>query len=689
MFEYHTGTENRKKGEQLPMSLLLFAVALIAASGIPGLMLSRRSVLGEQASVFALVLGAALGIVETVRGLADGGAQHLTRPWVLPGAEFQVGLDAVSAIFLLPIFLVSLLGSIYGLAYWKQAEHPENGRKLRLFYGLLTAGMALLVIARNAILFLYGWELMALSAYFLVMTEDERSEARAAGWIYLIATHTSTLLLFAMFALLRISTGSFEFAPLNAETASPGVVTAIFILALLAFGIKAGILPLHVWLPGAHAIAPSHVSALMSGVIIKMGIYGLIRVLGLLPTPPLWPGVLLLVLGVSSGILGVTFAIGQHDLKRLLAYHSIENIGIIVIGLGLAMIGRSVDEPSWVALGLAGAFLHTWNHALFKSLLFLSAGSVIHAVHTREIDALGGLAKSMPRTSFSFLIGAVAICGLPPLNGFISEFLIYLGLFHTLGLGAEKSFSGAALAAPALALIGALALACFVKAFGIVFLGSPRTKEAAAARESSALMTVPMMVLVGCCFVIGLAPNLVVPTLEQGIGAWLPAAFPDGVQLTQGAPLDWIGPLGRLIVIGLATAGGWLFLRMRQMGVQRVPTWGCGFAAPTARMQYTSSSLAQMLVRLFAAAIRPRTHYTPPKGLFPTAAAFSSEVDDVVLEKTVLPTARRLAGWSGWFRRFQQGNTQAYLSYILAILVVLYMWEFRVYRGWADWSWTP
>src|SRR5262249_7376243 len=316
---------------------------------------------------------------------------------------------------------------------------------------------------------------------------------------------------------LRAVSGSFALNPLDPDHLSPGLTTAIFVLALIGFGLKAGIMPLHVWLPSAHANAPSHVSAIMSGVLIKMGIYGLVRVTSLLPTPPLEWGTGVLGLGVVSGVLGVAYAVGQHDLKRLLAYHSIENIGIIVMGLGLAMIGRSLGRADWVLLGLSGGLLHVWNHALFKALLFLSAGSVIHATHTREIDRFGGLAKNMPRTAIFFLIGAVAICGLPPLNGFVSEFLIYLGLFSTLGNGNGWSFAAVAFAAPALALIGALAVACFVKVYGTVFLGTARTEQADHVRESPPNMICPMAVLAACCFFIGMAPLVLTPILNAAV----------------------------------------------------------------------------------------------------------------------------------------------------------------------------
>ena len=457
---------------------LVLAGAIIAAvSGLPGLFFGRNSLSGQFLTTLLAVLGAAVGLGGVGWYWATGESRPIVLPWAIPGAEFDIAMDGLSAIFLVPVFLVSLLGNVYGLGYWKQTEHPQNGRKLRLFYGLLTAGMALVVVARNGILFLFAWEIMALAAFFLVTTEDDKQEVRETGWVYLVATHVATMCLFALFALMRAAGGSFKLAPLAAGTLTPGIATAIFILAIVGFGVKAGIMPLHVWLPSAHAIAPSHVSALMSGVIIKMGIYGLVRVTSWLPDPPLAWGAILLALGAISGILGVAFAIGQHDLKRLLAYHSIENIGIIVMGLGLALIGRSLDRPEWVILGLSGCLLHVWNHATFKALLFFAAGSVIHAAGTRDIDHLGGLAKTMPRTAFCFLVGAVAICGLPPLNGFVSEFFIYLGSFGTFVNKTPPSFAVAGFGAAALALIGALAVACFVKVYGAVFLGTARLEH--------------------------------------------------------------------------------------------------------------------------------------------------------------------------------------------------------------------
>jgi hydrogenase-4 component B len=655
--------------------LVLGGLVIAAASGVPGLLLGRRSMSGQWVSTLLAVLGAGLGLGGVATFWSTGDSQPIVRPWLFPGVEFSVAMDGLSAIFLLPIFLISLLGNVYGLAYWKQTEHPQNGRKLRLFYGALTAGMALLVIARNSVLFLLGWEVMALSAFFLVTTEDDQQQVRETGWVYLVATHIATLCLFGLFALLRQVSGSFTLAPLNEGALTSGRSTEIFILVLVGFGLKAGIMPLHVWLPSSHAIAPSHVSAILSGVIIKMGIYGIVRVTSLIPDPPLQWGGTLLGFGAVSGVLGVAFAIGQHDLKRLLAYHSIENIGIIVMGLGLALIGRTMGRADWVILGLAGSLLHVWNHALFKALLFLSAGSVIHAAHSREIDNLGGLAKSMPWTALCFLVGAVAICGLPPLNGFVSELLIYLGLFHTLGNGRQPSFAAAALAAPALALIGALALACFVKAYGAVFLGTARSDHARHAHESPAPMLVPMVALVACCFLIGLAPMVIAPVLGRGVSAWAPGLTDVGPRLATLAPLAWISVIGLgLIAASLVTSAA-LWLQLRRTGVEKGPTWGCGYAAPTPRMQYSSSSFAQMLVGLFRWALRPRTRRPPHLSLFPRKSDFHSDVPDTMLDEAVLP-AFHFGSWLfSRLRVFQQGSIQTYLLYIFIALIALLLWR--------------
>lgn len=655
--------------------LVLLGIVIAATSGVPGLLLSRSSNLGQWFSTFLAVAGSVAGLSGVGIFWTTGDSQPIQRPWSVPGAEFHVAMDGLSAIFLAPIFLVSMLGSVYGLGYWKQSEHLQNGRKLRLFYGLLPAGMALLVIAKNSLLFMLGWEVMALSAFFLVTTEDHDKTVRETGWLYLVATKFATVSLFALFALLRTASGSFTLAPMQAGSVSHGLATAIFVFTVIGFGLKAGMMPFHVWLPSSHANAPSHVSAIMSGVIIKMGIYGIARVTSLLPHPPVEWGAILIGLGCVSGVLGIVFAAAQRDLKRLLAYSSIENIGIILIGIGLALVGRSLGRPEWVILGLSGALLHVWNHALFKGLLFLCAGSVIHSVQTREIDQLGGLSKRMPRTAFCFVIGALAVCGLPALNGFVSEFLIYLGLFGTLKANGGGSFAGASLAAPVLAMIGALAVACFVKVFGAVFLGTARSEHSRHAHESSLAMLGPMGVMVACCFFIGLAPTLVAPMIAKGVSACVPELGDVSASLLTLAPLDWIGVMGLVLVASLLATSLLLWVRLRTSIVDADSTWGCGFTAPTPRIQYTSTSFAEMLVGIFGWALRPRTIRTQPLVLFPGPTAFRTEINDPVLDEAVLPTVSFLASKFSWFRVFQQGHIQTYLLYIFGALIALLFWR--------------
>jgi hydrogenase-4 component B len=655
---------------------VVLAIVLLALSGVPGLFLDRRLASGQWLSILLMGPGCILGIAGASLAYSPGYTQEIVVPWSVPGGQFAVALDGISIIFLFPIFVIALLGSMYGLQYWKQSEHQSNGRKLRLFYGLLSASMALVVVARNSMLFLAAWEIMALSAFFLVSTEDEKKEVREAGWIYLAATHTATLCLFALFAIWRHATGSFALTSQAGAAVEPGFANAIFLLALAGFGLKAGIMPLHIWLPSSHANAPSHVSALMSGVIIKMGIYGIVRFTALLPHSPAWWGALLLALGVISGVLGVAFAIGQHDIKRLLAYHSIENIGIILMGLGLALLGRALGRMEWVWLGLAAALLHVWNHALFKALLFLGAGSVIHSLHTREIDDLGGIAKKMPLTALSFLIGAVAICGLPPLNGFVSEFILYLGLFRTLGrTGGSASWASAAFAAPALALIGGLALACFVKVYGAVFLGTGRSHHVDAARESGPFMIVPMLVLAACCFIIGLAPALVSPVLDHGIIVWTRTSPVTAPKLAELVPFQSISIMVCALLGLIALSTVILLERIWNGGAASTVTWDCGYIKPAASMQYTSSSFAQMVVGFFAWVLRPRTHVPRDLELFPRTAEFHSDVPDTVLDRALIPASKLLAGLFAWFRAVQQQGVQAYLLYVFAILLILLFWQ--------------
>lgn len=658
----------------LSVKVIIAAAVVMALSGLPACLLSRRSRAGQRLTTMLLLIGSLIGLGGLALSFGQTIPPALRVPWFLPWGQFSITIDAISILFLGPVFVIPALGSIYGLGYWKQSEHPDNGQRLGAFYGLLAGSMALVTVARDGVLFLLAWEIMAIAAYFAATAEEDDLEVRSAGWVYLIATHMGTLCLIAMFALWRLATGSFEMEPASAGSAmTAGVSGTIFVLAVIGFGFKAGLMPLHVWLPGAHANAPSHVSAVMSGVMLKMGVYGLVRLTAMLPTGASWWGGGLLAAGAISGVAGISFAIAQHDVKRLLAYSSIENIGIIAMGLGLALLGRSLDRVEWIMLGLGAALLHVWNHSLFKSLLFLNAGAIIHAAHTREINQMGGLAKRMPRVMMLFAVGATAICALPPLNGFAGEWLLYIGLFRTLGVGEESPFPMAAAAAVALAMIGALAVACFVKLLGAVFLGSPRGDSAKHAHDPPATMIVPMMILAAGCACLGLLPLIAIPLLEKSARTW--TAQPELTMfLAVAAPMHWITLLG----LCLAVLAGIILLALKALPridvVTNAGTWDCGYVQPTTRMQYTGSSFAQTLVGLLTFILRPRQHWPTIRGMFPGPSHFKSLVPDAILEWIVWPVFIVAGRYLPRVRVLQQGQTQLYVLYILIIVIVLLVW---------------
>jgi hydrogenase-4 component B len=652
------------------LGLLAIASALVGLSGLPGLLFSPGRAAGQRIATVLHVVGCAFGAGAAAWALA-GGTETARFAWPLPGGSLTFALDRLSAFFLVPVFVVAGLGSIYGEGYWAEADHPENGRKLRAFYGVATASLALVMAAGDAWSFLAGWEIVTLAAFFLVTTDRDDARALRAGWIYLVSAHVGTLILFAMFALLNDASGGWLLVPCDALGSST-LLRPVLLLALVGFGLKAGVIPLHIWLPDAHAAAPSHVSALLSGVVLKMGIYGLLRVLSMLPAYPTWLGLALVALGITSGVLGVVLALAQHDLKRLLAYHSIENIGIILIGLGVGVLGTAQGRPGWAALGFAGGLLHVWNHAAFKSLLFYSAGAVIHATGTREIDALGGLFRRMRFTGAAFLFGAVAICGLPPLNGFVSEWLISLASFRALaGEGGSAAVLGAAAGAPALAFIGALAVACFVKAFSAVFLGSPRSPGAAAGGEDAGrAMRVAMAGLALACAVIGLWPA----------GAARLAADASRVLLLGRAGSDagvdpgGLGAFPLLLLCVLVLAG--VAVAARTRGGTRRTTWDCGYAAGGPRIQYTASSFAGTLVGLFRWAILPDEHRPRVEGPFPASGErFETHAPDPVLDRLLVPGLLRGRTFLGLARVIQAGRIQTYLLYIVVTLVALLAWS--------------
>ncbi|HTV62481.1 MAG TPA: proton-conducting transporter membrane subunit, partial [Verrucomicrobiae bacterium] len=567
----------------------------------------------------SVIVAAACGLIPTIQVLVTGGPLQFRCPWPVPYGEFFIELDPLSAWFLLPTLLLSALCAIYGVGYLPGHEKQRSLGPGCFFYNLLVLGMVLVLLARNAVLFISAWELMAVASFFLVTFDHEHESVRSAGWIYLVATHLGTGFLLVFFILTARETGSMDFTVWAARGIhNPQMAGTLFLLATAGFGTKAGFMPFHVWLPEAHPAAPSHVSALMSGVMIKTGIYGLLRAFTFLGAPPLWWGWVFIGIGLSSGVFGVLFALAQHDLKRLLAYHSVENIGIIALGMGVGLIGMNLNLPVLAALGFGGALLHVLNHALFKGLLFLGAGTVAHGAGTRDIDRLGGLLKPMPWTAATFLIGAAAISGLPPLNGFVSEFLIFLGaLKGGIVTGGEAAVPLFALIA-GLGLIGGLAAACFTKAFGIVFLGKPRAHHANA-HEAGWAMRLPMLALATGCVAIGLLAPFAVETLRPVLlnltGQTAEAAAENLGAAT--APLSFIiaGSLAFILCL-LALA---LLRRSLLAGRAVTPdaTWGCGYARPAPRAQYTASSFAQPLTHLFRWVLGTETEIVAPSGYFP------------------------------------------------------------------------
>jgi formate hydrogenlyase subunit 3/multisubunit Na+/H+ antiporter MnhD subunit len=639
------------------------------------------------------VLSAVVGCLAT--GWAGGWALLAGRTFEtvldwqgVPFCTLRLGLDPLSGFFTVVIALLGLLGAIYGVGYWA----GQRGRWALGFgwaeYLLLVAAMLGVVAAHDGVAFLVAWEVMSLVSFLLVLFERERPETLEAGWIYLTAAHLGAACLLTMFLLLGREANSMDFAEMGKGLGtSTGAATAVFLLALVGFGSKAGFVPMHVWLPEAHPAAPSHVSALMSGVMIKMGIYGILRVLWMLGAPPAWWGWVVLGIGAVSGVLGVLLALAQHDLKRLLAYHSVENIGIIALGLGLGMLGWHAGNGALAAVGFAAALLHVLNHAVFKGLLFLAAGSVLHAAHTRDMDQLGGLMRRMPVTGTLFLLGSAAIAGLPPLNGFVSEFLIYLASFREVASETAPMAGRLAgiLALVSLSLIGGLACACFVKAAGTVFLGEPRDAKLRNVHEAGSAMLAAMGVLGVLCVAIGLGGPLMLRGVWNAVleFRFVESEFPfaatvDPQVLTDAMrPLVWVSACGGgLIVLALALALlRRAFLRGRVLGESG--TWDCGYAAPTARMQYTSSSFASSLVGLFRSVLRTHTDLQEPDGLFPSRASLHSHTGDVFRSGIFRPVFRLVEILAVRLRPLQQGRVQMYVLYLAVTLLILLIWKLR------------
>jgi hydrogenase-4 component B len=631
------------------------------------------------------MLGAAAGFGLGLQVLLTGAGFGLDLPGLLTIAGgLALRLDALGAFFLVVVSLVAGPAALYGAGYSQVYEGRRSLPLLGVMLNLFLLTMSLVPLADNVLTFLAVWEGMSLTSYVLVMIESDDPETVRAGNWYLAMTQFGLAFLLAAFLLLA-GQGGTGFGELRAAAGSlsPALRAVVFLLALVGFGSKAGLVPLHVWLPLAHPAAPSHVSALMSGVMIKMGVYGLLRVgLDLLGGGPAWWGGLVLAAGAVSALLGVLYALMEHDLKRLLAYHSVENIGIIFIGLGAGWMFQSYRLEALAALGFVGGLYHTVNHACFKSLLFLGAGGVFHSTGSRNMEELGGLIKRMPRTALFFLIGAAAISALPPLNGFVSEWLVFQALLGGATIPRSEVAVLMPIAVAMLALTSGLAVACFVKAFGITFLGIPRSAEAEAAREVPLSMQAGMGFLAAACVALGFGAFAVVPalgTVLAGQGGTPPVAVAFALQL----PLEVTGAFGRmspaLLLLGLVLLLALIPLALRLFGAGRAlrvsDTWGCGRVVQTPRMQYTATAFAEPLRRVFTALYRPTEDlsidFHPESRYFVQSIEYRMRLLPWFERYLYEPVISWVKVWAARARAVQSGSVHAYLSYLVAALVIL------------------
>jgi len=657
------------------MSLFIWGLIIIFAGGLASLISGRRSGLACVFGALGAVAGSIAAVIPAFKVLLHGITESFRLNWSIPFGSFFVQVDPLSAVFLIPILGLSAIAAIYGVGYLWAYRGKKNLGVAWFFYDLLLLGMVLVVAAKNGILFLLAWELMSLAPFFLIIFDDEKEKARDAGWTYLVATHIGMVFLLIFFLILGGQNGSMDFdkiGVIDGLTAS-----FLFVLAIVGFGTKAGFMPLHVWLPEAHPAAPSHASAVMSGVMIKIGIYGLIRAMTFLGHPPIWWAWILIGIGASSGVVGVLFALAQHDLKRLLAYHSVENIGIITLGLGIGVLGISTGSPTLAVFGFGGCFFHIINHAIFKGLLFLGAGAVLHGSGTLAIDHLGGLIKRMPWTAVTFLTGAIAISGLPPLNGFASEFLIYLGVFKDGMSHGLVNIIPVLGVIGGLALIGGLAAACFTKAFGIVFLGQPRSKHSQQAHEVNFAMLLPMVTLAILCVLMGVFSPFIIRVFRAAISnvTLLPQEVVQG-QLNAGSSIlsnvVIVSVLLVALICGLALLRKWL---LSGRSVEQIETWGCGYACPTARMQYTASSFAQPLVALFRLFLQTNSRDLPPKGIFPDRAFLKTDTADTSSKYLYQPLFKWIGFMLSKLQWIQHGRLQLYVLYIALTLLMLLIWK--------------
>ncbi|HMR30169.1 MAG TPA: hydrogenase 4 subunit B [Geminicoccus sp.] len=655
----------------LPLALVAILLATAAAAvAVARSAWATRLVYGTTGVV------SVVGLATAITALASGATPTVVLPLGLPwiGASFRI--DALSAFFLVVVNLGGAAASLYALGY---GSHEEAPHRVLPFYPAFLAGMSLVVMADDAFTFLLSWEFMSLASWAMVLKDHRQSDHTEAAYVYLVMASFGTMTLLLAFGLLAGPAGDYGFAAIRAAQHAPFVTALVLVLMLLGAGSKAGLAPLHVWLPLAHPAAPSHVSALMSGVMTKVAVYGFVRVVfDLLDEPAWWSSALLLFLGCCTAVLGILHALMETDLKRLLAYSTIENIGVVFASLGLALAFRAGAMDWAAALALTAALFHVLNHSLFKSLLFFGAGAVLVSTGARDMERLGGLIHRMPATSLVFLVGCAAISALPPFNGFVSEWLVFQAILQSPALPGWGLKIIIPAAGGLLALAAALAAACFVRAFGVTFLGRPRAVEAEQAREADRFSLAAMAVLALLCLLTGLLPGVVIdglaPVVRLLVGGTMPVQTSEpwlSIVPIAESRSSYNGLLVFLFIAISASLAVLLIHRFASHEIRRGPAWDCGFPEPSPTTQYTAGSFAQPIRRVFATVFRARERVEMPSPGDTAPARFVVEMHDLIWDRLYAPVAGGIDFVAGRLNRLQFLTIRRYLSLVFLALVTL------------------
>jgi len=662
------------------------ALLLLAIGAIGSLIFAKKDWLANLWGNGLAILASVSGLVAAVKVLFFGESFTYVINSTLPNLSFSFMVDKLSAFFIFIISLIALLASIYGLSYVKHFYKKYNLGVLGFFYNIFLAGMLFVVSAHNGFFFLIVWEVMSLASYFLVIFENKEKNNIKAGSLYFIMTHVGTAFIMLAFLLLYKTIGSLDFNVIKENIGHMSLLSKnlVFIFSLIGFGIKAGIIPFHIWLPSAHPAAPTHVSALMSGVMIKTGIYMFIRLfVEILSGTELWWGVLILIIGIFSSLLGVLYALTEHDIKRLLAFHSIENIGIILLGVGSAMIFLSLNLKTMATLSLVAALFHTLNHATFKALLFMGAGSVISQTHTRNIEEYGGLIKFMPQTAFYFLIGSLAISALPPFNGFFSEWLTFQTIFNGIQISDIFIKSIFILAAGGLAFTGGLAAACFVKAFGATFLARPRNEKVLQTKESSFSMRFGMGVLAFTTLILGIFAGVVSKIILGVVNNLNGFQQISGIFSGQGKTFELSNgfaivstPMIFLILLVVLFLVYWIVkILTNKRKVKIGCTWDCGTKLEP-RMEITATGFARSIIMIFKGVLKPSKKFEveyqdADMRYFTKSRNIKLEIADIYQVYFYQPLYNLVISFSSYVKRIQNGILNAYVAYIFLILLIL------------------